>query len=54
MNATLTSAIGQDKTINGIKLFDKEFKVSQYADVTTVFVSDLKSAENLFKLLYAF
>ena len=50
----LANAIRQDKTISGIKIFDREFKISQYADDTTVFVSDLKSAENLFKLLNAF
>ena len=50
----LANAIRQDKTINGIIVFDKEFKVSQYADDTTAFVADLQSAENLFKLLHAF
>ena len=50
----LVNAIRQDKTISGIKIFDREFKISQYADDTTVFVSDLESAENLFKLLNAF
>ncbi|KAL9960119.1 hypothetical protein ACROYT_G033528 [Oculina patagonica] len=50
----LADAIRRDKTINGIKVFDKEFKVSQYADDTTAFVADLESAENLFKLLHAF
>ena len=50
----LGNAIRQDKTISGIKIFDKEFKVSQYADDTTAFVADLGSAENLLKLLDAF
>ena len=50
----LANAIRQDKTINGIIVFDKEFKVSQYADDTTAFVADLQSAENLFKFLHAF
>ena len=50
----LANAIRQDKTMSGIKIFDREFKISQYADDTTVFVSDLESAENLFKLLNAF
>ena len=40
-----------DKTISGIKIFVSEFKISQYADDTTVCVSDLESAQNLFKLL---
>ena len=50
----LGNAIRQDKTISGMKIFNKEFKVSQYADDTTAFVADLESAENLFKLLDAF
>ena len=33
------------------RFFYREFKISQYADDTTVFVSDLESAENLFQLL---
>ena len=37
----LGNAIRQDKTISGIKIFDREFKISQYADDTTVFVSFL-------------
>ena len=50
----LGNARRQDKTISGVKIFNKEFKVSQYADDTTAFVADLESAENLFKLLDAF
>ena len=50
----LGNAIRQDKAISGIKIFDKEFKVSQYADDTTAFAADLGSAENLLKLLDAF
>ena len=50
----LGNAIRQDKPISGIKIFDNEFKVSQYADDTTAFVADLGSAENLLKLLDAF
>ena len=34
--------------------YGKEFKISQYADDTTVFVSDIRSAQNLFHLLHAF
>ena len=50
----LAHAIRNDNTIKGIKIHDKEFKLSQYADDTTAFVSDTKSAINLFKLLSNF
>ena len=33
--------------------YGKEFKISQYADDTTAFVSDIRSAQNLFHLLHA-
>ena len=52
--AILANAIRNDNTIKGIKTHDKEFKLSQYADDTTAFVSDTKSAINLFKLLSNF
>ena len=50
----LANAIRYDENIQGIKIYDKEFKISQYADETTAFVSDTNSAENLFKLLRTF
>ena len=52
----LANAIRNDNAIKGIKIHDKEFKLSQlqYADDTTAFVSDTKSATNLFKLLSNF
>ncbi|KAL9987821.1 hypothetical protein ACROYT_G002189 [Oculina patagonica] len=50
----LANAIRTDKSIQGINVHNKEFKLSQYADDTTVFVSDLKSATNLFQLLSNF
>ena len=50
----LANAIRCDENIQGIKIYDKEFKISQYADDTTAFVSDTNSAENLFKLLRTF
>ncbi|KAL9951638.1 hypothetical protein ACROYT_G044340 [Oculina patagonica] len=50
----LANAIRTDKTIQGINIHNKEFKLSQYADDTTAFVSDLKSANNLFQLLSNF
>ena len=50
----LGNAIRQDRSICGIQIVGKEFKVSQYADDTTAFVADLQSAENVFKLLHNF
>jgi len=50
----LATAIRNDKSIQGINIHNKEFKLSQYADDTTAFVSDLKSATNLFQLLSNF
>ena len=47
----LGNAIRQSQSIRGIKIGPNEIKLSQYADDTTVFVSDLKSAENLVNLL---
>ena len=50
----LAHTIRNNNTIKGIELHDKEFKLSQYADDTTAFVSDMISATNLFKLLSNF
>ena len=50
----LANAIRNDNTIKGIKIHDKEFKLSQYGDDTTAFVLDTKSAINLLKLLSNF
>ena len=50
----LANAIRADKTIKGINIYNREIKLSQYADDTTVFVADLSSAKNLFRLLDAF
>ena len=50
----LANAIRADKTIKGINIYNREIKLSQYADDTTVFVADLSSAKNLFSLLDAF
>ena len=47
----LGNAIRQSQSISGIKIGPNEIKLSQYADDTTVFVSDIKSAENLVNLL---
>ena len=43
----LANAIRYDENILGIKIYNKEFKISQYADDTTTFMSDTTSAENL-------
>ena len=50
----LATAIRNDNSIKGIKIHNKEFKLSQYADDTNAFVSDTESATNLFKLLSKF
>ena len=50
----LANAIRNDNTIKGLKVYDRGFKLSQYADDTTAFVSDTKSAINLFKFLSNF
>ena len=50
----LANAIRSKADIQGINIYGKEFKISQYADDTTVFVSDIRSAQNLFHLLHAF
>ena len=42
----LGNAIRQDTSIRGIQIFDKEFKVSQYAVDTTASVADFQSREN--------
>ena len=50
----LAAAIRSCAYINGIKIDSKEFKIVQYADDLTAFVSDIKSAQSLFKLLDRF
>ena len=50
----LAQAIRNNNNIKGIQIYDKEYKISQYADDTTAFVSDASSAENLFELLNIF
>ena len=48
---TLAAAIRTSIDIKGIKLDLKEWKLVQYADDLTAILSDLTSAQNLFKLL---
>ena len=50
----LAQAIRNNNNIKGIQIYDKENKISQYADDTTAFVFDASSAENLFELLNIF
>ena len=47
----LAVAICSCSEINGIKIDLTEFKMVQYADDKKSFVSDVKSAQNFFKLL---
>ena len=51
---TLAAAIRTIIDIKGIKLDLEELKLVQYADDLTLFLSDLTSAQNLFKLLDRF
>ena len=50
----LAAAIRASNEIKGIKLELDEYKIVQYADDLTVFLSDIKSVQNLFKLLDLF
>ena len=50
----LAVAIRSCSEINGIKIHAKEFKMVQYADDLKAFVSDIRSAQHLFKLLDQF
>ena len=50
----LANAIKSKTTIKGIKVGEKEIKVSLYADDTTVFVRDLDSVKELLFLLNDF
>ena len=50
----LANAIKSKSTIKGIKVGEKEIKVSLYADDTTVFVHDLDSVKELLALLNDF
>ena len=50
----LAVAIRSCSEISGIKIDAKEFKMVQYADDLTALVSDIRSAQHLFKLLDQF
>ena len=49
-----SSALQNDPTIRGIQVGQKEIKIMQYADDTTVLVRDLDSVSQLLKLLNNF
>ena len=51
---TLAAAIGTSTDIKGIKFDLEEWKIVQYADDLTAFLSDLTSLQNLLKLLDRF
>ena len=50
----LANYIRNDKQINGIKIKQKELKISLYADDITIFASDKPSAKRVFKVLSDF
>ena len=50
----LTIALQKDPTIRGIQVGQKEIKITQYADDTTVLVRDLDSVSQLMKLFSNF
>ena len=54
LHNTFAKAIKNDTAIRGIKVGEKEIKVSLYADDTTVFVRDLDSVAHLLILLEKF
>ena len=49
----LANKIRQDKNIQGIKIYNHEFKISQFADDTSL-LCDLNSVENAIALLKVF
>ena len=51
---TLAIALHQNQGIRGRSIENKETKILQYADDTTAVLSDISSAEQLFKLLIFF
>ena len=54
MAELLSSKIRQDPLINGICLFGSEFKLSQFADDTNLFCSDLKDVEKVLNTVGSF
>jgi hypothetical protein len=50
----LSNKIRKDDSIKGIKIGNKETKIAQMADDTTIFVEDINSLENFLKLTIVF
>ena len=50
----LSNVIQKDPTIKGIQVGQKEIKITQYADDTTILVRDLDVVSQLLKLLHNF
>jgi len=50
----LASRIRTDKNVMGIKIFDTEHKISQFADDTTLLLSNLTSVQNSLTLVDQF
>ncbi len=50
----LTLAIVNDLNLQGIKIFEKEFKISQFADDTAIFLKDKSMVDIALKLINAF
>lgn len=50
----LTLAIVNDLNLQGIKIFDKEFKISQFADDTAIFLKDKSMVDIALKLINTF
>ena len=50
----LASKVRQDQNIQGIKIHSYEFKISQFADDTSLLCKDLNSVENAIALLNVF
>jgi hypothetical protein len=50
----LANNIRKDETIKGINIDNKQFKISQYADDTVLYLQDVDSMKNAFKILEKF
>ena len=50
----ISNAMQKDPTIKGIQVGQKEIKITQYADDTTVLVRDLDAVSQLLELLHNF
>ena len=50
----LATRIREDYSLGGIKIFGKEYKISQFADDTSLFLNNFTSVQNSLKLLDEF